>query len=174
MFTKPNSSANIPKSICIFTHNLLRLASVKKGSTVKVCSNVRWILERCYHKFSLLSSGPVFQTLGPIESTSLQHRCKQTRKVWASLSKNQADRKSRRATPKQPYLSPVVCRPVIACHLVIILHNPDKCSSVCVKIQRSVSSALNVYTVINILIAWANFFLSPHNTHGTELNICNT
>lgn len=133
MFTKPNSSANIPKSICIFTHNLLRLASVKKGSTVKVCSNVRWILERRYHKFSLLSSGPVFQTLGPIESTSLQHRCKQTRKVWASLSKNQADRKSRRAMPKQPYLSPVVCRPVIACHLVIILHNPDKCSSVCVK-----------------------------------------
>lgn len=133
MFTKPNSSANIPKSICIFTHNLLRLASVKKDSTVKVCSNVRWILERRYHKFSLLSSGPVFQTLGPIESTSLQHRCKQTRKVWASLSKNQADRKSRRATPKQPYLSPVVCRPVIACHLVIILHNPDKCSSVCVK-----------------------------------------
>lgn len=105
----------------------------EKGSTVKVCSNVRWILERRYHKFSLLSSGPVFQTLGPIESTSLQHRCKQTRKVWASLSKNQADRKSRRATPKQPYLSPVVCRPVIACHLVIILHNPDKCSSVCVK-----------------------------------------
>lgn len=68
----------------LFTHNLLRLASVKMGSTVKVRSNVRWILER-YHKFSLLSSGPVFQTLGPIESTSLQHRCKQTRKVWASL-----------------------------------------------------------------------------------------
>lgn len=89
---------------------------------------------RCYQVVlcfrPLVLSSPRRSNTGVNKHAKFGHPC---RKVWASLSKNQADRKSRRATPKQPYLSPVVCRPVIACHLVIILHNPDKCSSVCVK-----------------------------------------